>query len=506
MLTRNINEAGHLIYGKPLNDEFANIGMLYTYLTDETGEPVTFTFNGKSASRPLADFDFGADQIWLVAIEHMLEHGRQHDFEMMLENKQHHLFMELEDEESDCLFSVIKVPVEAGNKRLMFTLLRNITPLLRSNSLSGSRNALFKMVAENVPDVFCVIDIHGNLIFLSPSFTQLTGYKISEFTPKLLISILSADSFARIRKVWNDFQQLNDGNYSGGDIHPEHTEIELKGRDGSKCWVEIISAPYADAAGRLEGIHAIIRDVTERKTRQEAIHSSLKHERELSEVKSKYISNVSHEFRTPLSIIYSNLQLLESHRFELDKQTIDDAFELSKMAVKSLLRVLDKVTIVDAAGKGKLELKPAEVNIVEFCNSLVSECTEMTLIDNRIRLKINGIIPNMNVDEYLLKNILSNLLQNALIFSERHSEVIFSIGFNHKGWLHFEIRDQGIGIPETDLGYIYEPFYRASNARMIKGSGLGLTVVAECIKLHKGEISIESTPGKGTLVLVDIPI
>ncbi len=112
----------------------------------------------------------------------------------------------------------------------------------------------------------------------------------------------------------------------------------------------------------------------------------------------------------------------------------------------------------------------------------------------------------MNVDEYLLKNILSNLLQNALIFSERHSEVIFSIGFNHKGWLHFEIRDQGIGIPETDLGYIYEPFYRASNARMIKGSGLGLTVVAECIKLHKGEISIESTPGKGTLVLVDIPI
>ncbi|MDY0343328.1 MAG: PAS domain-containing sensor histidine kinase [Lentimicrobium sp.] len=505
MLTKNLTNATDLIYGKPLSEEFADILLIYTYITDETGEPTTFTYKGKSASRPLADFNFGTEQIWSDAIERMLEHGRNHDFELLLENKQHHFFIELEDAEGECLFSVFKVPVEAGKKRLMFTLLRNITPMLRMKSVSGSRNALFKIVAENIPDVFCVIDVHGNLIFLSPSFTQLTGYKTSEFTLKLLISILSADSFARIRKVWNGFQHLNAGNNSGGEINPDHTEIELRRKDGSRCWVEIISAPYANALGRFEGIHAMIRDITERKTRQEAIHTSLKHERELSEVKSKYISNVSHEFRTPLSIIYSNLQLLESHRFELDKQTIDDAFELSKMAVKSLLRVLDKVTIVDAAGKGKLELKRAEVNITEFCSSLVNECTEMTLVSNRIKMQVNGIIPNLNVDEYLLKNVLTNLLQNALIFSERNSEVTFSIGFNHRGWLHFEICDQGIGIPEADLEYIYEPFYRASNARMVKGSGLGLTVVAECIKLHNGEISIESSLGKGTSFLVDIP-
>lgn len=506
MLTNQLTNSTDLIYGKPLSGEFADMLLIYTYFTDEKGEPTTFTFKGKSASRPLADFNFGKEQVWSDAIERMLEHGRAHDFELLLENKQQHFFIELEDAEGECLFSVYKVPVDAGNKRFMFTLLRNITPMLRMKSVSGSRNALFKIVAENVPDVFCVIDVHGNLIFLSPSFTQLTGYKTSEFNPKLLISILSADSYARIRKVWNGFQQLNTDNKPDVEINPEHTEVELRRRNGSRCWVEIISAPYVNVLGRFDGIHAMIRDITERKTRQEAMHTSLKHERELSEVKSKYISNVSHEFRTPLSIIYSNLQLLESHRFELDEQTINDAFDLSKMAVKSLLRVLDKVTIVDAAGKGKLELKLSEVNVNEFCSALVNECTEMTLVPNRINMQVNGIIPNLNVDEYLLKNILINLLQNALLFSDRNSEVNFSIGFNHRGWLHFEISDQGIGIPETDLEYIYEPFYRASNARMVKGSGLGLAVVAECIKLHNGQILMESIVGQGTTFTVDIPI
>lgn len=506
MLTRKNSEPDLIIQGSPLAEEFSYISVLYTYTSDETGEPVTFTFMGKSSDNPLNDFDFGPEQVWKTAIDRLLKQGRSLDFELLLENRQHHYFIELQTPEGESLFSVYKLPVEAGNTRVIFTMMRNVTPMLKLKSVSGSRDALFKIVADNVPDVFCVLDLQGNLIFLSPSFTSLTGYKTSEFSLKLLISILSPASYERLMKVWGRFQNLNSETHTKGGPIPEHTEVELSRKDGSLCWVEIISAPYANAFGRFEGIHAMIRDITERKTRQEAIHSSLKHERELSEVKSRYISNVSHEFRTPLSIIYSNLQLLESHRFELDEQTIGDAFELSKMAVKSLLRVLDKVTIVDAAGKGKLDLKTAETNIIDFCNGIVNECKDITPVPTRINMQVQGVIPDVKVDEYLLKNILINLLQNALIFSARSSEVNFSIGFNHRGWLHFEITDQGIGIPEADLEFIYEPFYRASNAHMVKGSGLGLAVVAECIKLHQGKISIETNLDKGTKFMVDIPI
>ncbi|MDD3743151.1 MAG: PAS domain S-box protein, partial [Lentimicrobiaceae bacterium] len=271
MMITDLTQASGLRHTHLMSEEFTCIGLLYTYLTDESGVPATYTFKGKSSAHPYADFDFDALPLWITAIEQMLEHGQTHDPQLMRESKQHQFFIELKDKEDDCLFSVLKVPVVIGKREFMFTLLRDITPMMRKSMISGSRNALFKIVAENVPDVFCVIDARGNLVFLSPSFTQLTGYKTNEFTPKLLISALSADSYSRLKKLWNNFQELIAGNDFDGEIIPQHTEVELKCRDGSMCWVEIISAPFVIAPGRFEGIHAIIRDITERRTSQEAI-------------------------------------------------------------------------------------------------------------------------------------------------------------------------------------------------------------------------------------------
>ena len=234
--------------------------------------------------------------------------------------------------------------------------------------------------------------------------------------------------------------------------------------------------------------------------------SSLQYEIERGKVKSKYISSISHEFRTPLSIIYSNLQLLESHQHELDAETIADSFDLSKMAVKSLLRVLDKVTIIDASGKGKIEFKPSLLDLSELIQSVVNDLNEMEIVPGRIKVNIDPAIGQVYIDEYLFRHIISNVLHNALNYSDKKQFVEMNVAYNGTEFLVFEVTDKGIGIPKEDMGLLFEPFYRASNARYIKGSGLGLSVIHACLKLHHGTISMNSEVGRGTIVKVMLPI
>jgi len=270
-------------------------------------------------------------------------------------------------------------------------------------------------------------------------------------------------------------------------------------------WAEVSAFPYTDISNRIKGAYGVIRDISEQKQKQEAMQTSLQYEIELSQVKSKYISSVSHEFRTPLSIIYSNLQLLESHLYELDAETLADSFELSKMAVKSLLRVLDKVTIIDATGKGKLDFKPTLVNLPELIEKVVRDLNELEIVPGRIITNIDPGVKEVFIDEYLFVHIFSNLLHNALNYSDKKQFVEFSVFQAGPDFLRFVVKDNGIGIPLQDIGLIFEPFYRAANSRYVKGSGLGLAVVKECLKLHNGTISIESGLGEGSTVEVRIP-
>jgi signal transduction histidine kinase len=256
----------------------------------------------------------------------------------------------------------------------------------------------------------------------------------------------------------------------------------------------------------LNGAYGILRDISGIKKQQAEMESSLQYEIARSQVKSKYISSVSHEFRTPLSIIYSNLQLLESHLPELDAETIADSFDLSKMAVKSLLRVLDKVTIIDASGKGKLEFKPSSVHLPDLIKKLVNELNEMEIVPGRILVNIDPHIEEVFIDEYLFRHIFSNVLHNALIYSDKKQFVELNITLNNAETLEFKVKDNGIGIPHEDRALIFEPFYRASNSRFVKGSGLGLAVLNECLKLHNGSISIDSDLGSGTIIHILLPI
>jgi len=225
----------------------------------------------------------------------------------------------------------------------------------------------------------------------------------------------------------------------------------------------------------------------------------------LNKINSKCISSVSHDFRTPLSIIYANLQLLEYHELQLDHETIEEAFSLSRMAVKSLLRILDKVTIVDSINKDRLEFKPSKVELTVLCSSLVQELNDTEVIPDRVKYVHDPLITEIEIDEYLFENLFTHLIHNALDYSKKDHKVLFESQYINTDIIRFIIKDDGIGISPDQISNLNR-FFNEDHFNLVEGIGLGLAIVKACLLLQKGTLQITSEIGKGSIFIVDLPI
>lgn len=224
----------------------------------------------------------------------------------------------------------------------------------------------------------------------------------------------------------------------------------------------------------------------------------------LYDVNHKCISSVSHDFRTPLSIIYANLQLLEYHESQLDQETVKDAFSLSRMAVKSLLRVLDKVTVVDSMNKGRLEYKPATFNLREFCDNLVKELNDAEVVPERVKYIHDDSITEVKLDEYLFVSLFTHLIFNALSYSKKNHKIRFESKAEDNGFIRFVVEDYGIGLTPEQKDAL-SVFFADSSTELPEGIGLGLAIVKECLQLQRGKISITSEIGKGSVFTIYLP-
>lgn len=225
----------------------------------------------------------------------------------------------------------------------------------------------------------------------------------------------------------------------------------------------------------------------------------------MHEINAKCISSTSHDFRTPLSIIYTNLQLLEHEEFLTDKESRDDALLLSKMAVKSLVRILDKTSIIDSINKERLEYKPVKVYLHDICRRLSNDLNDLEIIPERIVYIGGDGIGEVELDTYLFKQLFSNLILNALDFSRKQSKVSFESKCINKNNLQFIIKDSGIGIDQKQVSDL-EFFFNNDDVKITEGVGLGFIIAKECIRLQGGKIYISSTVGEGSTFIVDLPL
>ncbi|BAY19430.1 Chase sensor signal transduction histidine kinase [Anabaenopsis circularis NIES-21] len=252
------------------------------------------------------------------------------------------------------------------------------------------------------------------------------------------------------------------------------------------------------------GLCMILENQWIKRERIRDLESSLAQEKKIGDLKIQLFSMISHEFRTPLSIILLSAQLLrESLENLVDRQQLKNIFRIQSSA-KIMNHILTDILILTRAEAGQLDFKLQVINLENFCLNLVEDLQLFARTANMIRFQKIGSIFKANFDERLLYSILSNLLLNAIKYSNNETE-IYLILKSEADMITFQVIDQGIGIPLAEQHKIYEPFYRCQNVENIAGTGLGLAVVKKCIELHQGKIIVESKVGTGTTFTIMIP-
>ncbi len=336
------------------------------------------------------------------------------------------------------------------------------------------------------------------IIYVNEAFTQVTGYSSEEAigkTPRILQGEKTDRAILdKIRTALEAWQ-------------PIVIELINYHKDGSEFWAELSIAPVADETGWFTHWVSIQRNITDRKQAEAEIRNALERERELRELKSRFISMASHEFRTPLATIMASSDLLKSFGHKLSEEKKLERLNKIQKEVNGMTQLLEDVLLIGKAESGYVEFNPTLLDVQTLCQDLLDE-VQMTsdrhvFTFTVISSETTEILP-VFADEKLLRHILTNLLSNAVKYSPHGGEVRLILQYEPAS-ITFQIQDQGIGIPLADQAHLFEPFHRGSNAGSIAGTGLGLAIIKFAANLHSGSIQFVSAVEVGSTFMVSIP-
>ena len=295
-------------------------------------------------------------------------------------------------------------------------------------------------------------------------------------------------------------------------------------------WIGGVLYPVKDAQGKLMEVVVIHHDITEMKRAEEAmleinhtlearvkertgelesarqeLAKALDAERELGELKNRFVSMVSHEFRTPLGVIMSAVELLQHYEGKLEAGQREELFTDIRGAAKSMTGLMEQVLLLGRVEAGKLGFRALPVDLEASLKKMVNEAGSAQQNKCEVHLHFKGDLSGARTDEALLRHIFSNLVGNAIKYSPAGSTVDFDIRRENAEGV-FSVTDRGIGIPETDRAHLFEAFHRCENVGEIQGTGLGLVIVKRCVEMHSGSLSFESVVGRGTTFTVRLPL
>jgi PAS domain S-box-containing protein len=250
---------------------------------------------------------------------------------------------------------------------------------------------------------------------------------------------------------------------------------------------------------------SLVLDISQRKNAELETLKALAREKELSQLKSNFVSMVSHEFRTPLGIIQSAAELLCDFFQKMGPAERAEQLQSIIRNTRRMAGMMEEILVLSRLDAGKLDFQPAALDLNLFCRRVVDEVLSATNRRCPIELSLNSVSPEAAADEQLLGHIFTNLLSNAVKYSEPGATVRFAVKRDGHDAVCV-VRDQGIGISEHDQQQLFKAFHRGSNVGTRPGTGLGLLLVKRCAELHRGTVQVNSKIGEGTTVLVKLPV
>jgi PAS domain S-box-containing protein len=403
-------------------------------------------------------------------------------------------------------------------------------------------NEAYREIFQSMSEGIIMVDESGRIAIANPVAENLFGFSQNELNGKMMEELLPE----RFRKGHISFR----GAFNT-DPHPRKMgfgrDLVALRKDGKEFPVEI-SLSYTRMQGRLlvmafisdislrkktedalkrseeqlivyaaelerkvevrtEALNTLINkleeEVIERKKAEEEARKALDRERELNELKTKFVSIASHEFRTPLSTVLSSASLVQQYKNKGDYDKVDKHVQRIKSSVNHLTMILNDFLSLGKLEEGKVEVNLESIYIKEFFSEILEEVSSMLKDGQKIVVNSFTDQEQIQTDQRILRNIMFNLISNASKYSDPNKEIHLFCRKTDSG-ISFSVKDEGIGISTEDQKHLFERFFRASNSGNIQGTGLGLNIVKRYVDLLKGKISFTSEFGKGSEFIVEL--
>lgn len=275
-------------------------------------------------------------------------------------------------------------------------------------------------------------------------------------------------------------------------------ELESKVRERTKE----LSDALLELGHTNEGLQ---QEMEQRKKVEAQIRGMLEKEKELNEMKSRFVSMASHEFRTPLGGILTSVSLISKYPNTEDAPKREKHIQNIKKSVRNLTNILNDFLSLDKLDQGKVSSSPSQFDITSFIDEIFEELKETS--DKGNRFEVCHRVPGKSIfqDKEMIRNVVINLVSNAIKYSPENSTVFIRTDVKNDEVI-LEIQDQGMGIPLADQKHLFERFFRAKNVTNLQGTGLGLNIVKRYLDLMGGNISFISKENEGTTFIVTLPV
>ena len=391
------------------------------------------------------------------------------------------------------------------------------------------RAALLNAIIENAIDGIITINDRGLIESINPSACKLFGYKPEEVIGKNIAMLMPPPDQSRHDGYISRYEHTGQAHIIGigrevqglrkdGVTFPFRLGVSQVQYSGRKIYTGFIhdltrekqaEAKLKEYAGRLEQqvaerTQSLQETVAALQQAKEEVSQSLEKEKELSQLKSRFVSMASHEFRTPLSSIQLSASLIDKYAEPFSSPNISKHVGKIKNSVGNLTGILNDFLSLERLEAGKIEPLNTRFDLVKFAEEITEEMQLVAKQNQHIIYQHTGTVGVVTIDQALLKNCIINLIGNAIKYSGENTFIEFNTEITDSN-LIISVKDNGIGIPESDQKHLFEAFFRAHNTGNIPGTGLGLNIVTRYATLMKGEIKFESKVNQGTAFTIVFP-
>jgi len=395
--------------------------------------------------------------------------------------------------------------------------------------LAMENTALLIAIIQNAIDGIITIDENGIVELINPAACALFDYAPDEVIGQNVTMLMPLpDNDRHDANIF--YRQFRDkGNMVGmgrevlglrkdGSIFPFRlglSEVQFSGRKIFTGFIHDLSKEK-EAERRLKDYAAHLEELVEERTvslkttvqalerAKEELSRSLDKEKELGQMKSRFVSMASHEFRTPLTAIKLSASLIEQYTLDTGPPKIIKHVNKINNAVVNLTVILNDFLSLEKLEAGKQDVSYSEFDLVNFSTAVAEEMQLLAKQNQQIIYRHTGTESIVKLDENLLKNCIINLITNAIKYSGENTAIAFETEINQESYI-ITVKDNGIGIPEVDQKHLFEAFFRAHNTGTIPGTGLGLNIVLRYAGLMKGIVTFNSVVNHGTLFTITFP-